>query len=109
MTLTVAEIMTKLPGAFMPQKAEGVDAVVHFKFTGSEPGEWNAVIENGACVVSQGLPRSKPTISISADSADYIDIVEGRTEPTRAFMEGKIRFTGDAQLALRLLGLFRAP
>ncbi len=34
MPLTIAELMEKMPGAFLPEKATGVDAVVHFKFTG---------------------------------------------------------------------------
>jgi hypothetical protein len=47
MPLTVAELMEKMPGAFIPEKAQGVDAVVQFKFTGDEVSEWNATIKDG--------------------------------------------------------------
>ncbi len=46
MPLTVAELMEKMPGAFIPEKAQGVDAVIQFKLRG-EAGEWNAAIKDG--------------------------------------------------------------
>ena len=56
MPLTVSELMEKMPGAFIPEKAQGVDAVIHFKFTGEEAGEWNATIKDGKVDVAQGIP-----------------------------------------------------
>ena len=47
MPLTVAQLMEKMPGAFIPEKAQGVDAVIQFKFTGEEAGDWNAMIKDG--------------------------------------------------------------
>ena len=42
MPLTVADIMERMPGAIIPEKAAGIDSVIHFKFTGAEPGEWHS-------------------------------------------------------------------
>ena len=38
MPLTISDLMSKMPGAFLPEKAVGLDAVIQFKFTGAEPG-----------------------------------------------------------------------
>jgi len=107
MTLTVAELMGKMPGAFLSEKAAGVDAVIHFKFTGTEPGEWNAVIKDGKCEVAQGIPHFKPTMTLTAESADYVKIFTGELDGMQAFMQGKIKLAGDLNLATKLMQMFK--
>jgi putative sterol carrier protein len=99
--------MSKMPGAFLPEKARGIDAVVHFKFTGPEAGEWNALIRNGKCEVAQGIPRVKPTISLSSDSLDFIKVFTGELDGTAAYMQGKLKLGGDMGLAMKLPGMFK--
>jgi len=108
MTVTIVELMSKLPGAFKPEKAAGMDAVVHFKLTGAEAGEWNAVIRNGNCEVGQGLPHYRPTITVTADSGDLIRIYGGVLDGAQAFMAGRIKVTGDMTAAMKIIGLFKA-
>ena len=40
MALTIETLMSKMPGAFLPEKAPGLNAVIQFKFTGEEAGDW---------------------------------------------------------------------
>lgn len=54
MSLTVETLMSKMPGAFLPEKAAGLDTVIQFKFTGAEAGEWYAVVKDGKVEVSKG-------------------------------------------------------
>ena len=63
MPLTVSQLMEKMPGAFIPEKAQGVDALIHFKFTGAEAGEWNAKIKDGQVNVAQGAPPDPATMT----------------------------------------------
>jgi putative sterol carrier protein len=107
MSFTISDLMEKMPGAFIPEKAVGVDAIVHFKFNGAEPGEWNAVIKDGKCLVAQGIPRVKPTMTLIADSADYIKIFTGELDGMQAFMQGKIKLAGDLNLAMKLTQMFK--
>ena len=104
---TLAEIMAHLPDAFFPERAGDVSAVIHFKFTGAEPGEWNATLRDGRCEVAQGIPRQRPTITMTADSADFLRIAVGALDPATAFMQGRIKLQGEKELALKLLPLFR--
>jgi putative sterol carrier protein len=108
MSATIAELMSKLPSAFQPEKAAGMDAVVHFKLTGAEAGEWNAVIKNGRCEVAQGLPHSRPTVTVSADSADLIQIFHSELDGAQAFMGGRIKVTGDMTAAMKIIEMFKA-
>jgi len=107
MTLTISQLMEKMPGAFIPEKAQGVNAIVHFKFTGEEAGEWNATIADGKLDVAQGIPRKQPTMTLTADSSDYIKIFTGELDGMNAFMQGKIKLGGDLNLAMKLMQMFK--
>ena len=58
MPLTVEALMAKMPAAFLPEKAPGLDAVIQFKFSGAEAGEWYAAIKDGKCAVEKGTHSS---------------------------------------------------
>src|SRR6266498_5423119 len=101
MPTTVSELMEKMPGAFIPEKAQGVDAVVQFKFTGAEAGEWNATIKDGKVEVARGMPPRQPTMTLTADSGDYVKIFTGELDSMQAFMQGKIKLAGDLNVAMK--------
>jgi putative sterol carrier protein len=98
--------MEKMPGAFIPEKAQGVDAVIQFKFTGEEAGEWNATIKDGKVDVARGT-HSSPKMTLTADSADYVKIFTGELDGMQAFMQGKIKLAGDLNLAMKLMQMFK--
>ena len=106
MPLTVAQLMEKMPGAFLPEKAAGLDVVIQFKFTGSEPGDWFAAIKDGKVTVEQGTHES-PKMTLTADSKDYVGIFTGEIDPMKAFMEGKLKLAGDLNLAMKLTQMFK--
>lgn len=106
MPLTVADLMSKMPGAFLPEKAAGLDAVIQFKFTGSEPGDWYAVIKDGAVTVDKGTHAS-PKMTLTADSGDYVKIFTGEIDGMQAFMQGKLKLAGDLNLAMKLTQMFK--
>lgn len=106
MPLTVAELMEKMPGAFIPEKAQGVDAVIQFKFTGAEAGEWNATIKDGKVEVARGMDPT-PKMTLTADSEDYLKIFTGELDGMQAFMQGKIKLAGDLNLAMKLMQMFK--
>ena len=107
MPLTITQLMEKMPGAFIPEKAQGVNAVVHFKFTGTEAGEWNATIVDGKVAVAQGVPSKPATMTLTADSSDYIKIFTGELDGMSAFMQGKVKLGGDLNLAMKLMQMFK--
>lgn len=106
MPLTVADLMSKMPGAFLPEKAPGLDAVIQFKFTGAEAGEWYAVIKDGKVTVSKGT-FATPKMTLTADSGDYVKIFTGEIDGMKAFMDGKLKLAGDLNLAMKLMQMFK--
>jgi putative sterol carrier protein len=99
--------MQKMPDAFIPEKGAGVDAVIHFKFTGEEAGEWNATIKDGKVDVAQGAPSKQSNMTLTADSSDYVKIFTGELDGMQAFMQGKIKLGGDLNLAMKLMQMFK--
>ena len=106
MPITVTELMEKMPDAFIPEKAQGVDAVIQFKFTGAEAGDWNATIKDGKVNVTPGTHPS-PKMTLTADSDDYVKIITGELDGMQAFMQGKIKLAGDLNLAMKLMQMFK--
>lgn len=106
MPLTIADLMSRMPGAFIPEKAQGLDVVIQFKFTGSEPGNWYAVIKDGKVDVQQG-EHPAPKMTLTADSEDYIKLFTGQLDPMQAFMQGKLKLTGDLNLAMKMTQFFK--
>jgi len=106
MTYTVAQILSKMPEAFLPEKAAGLEAVIQFKLTGSEAGEWYVTIQDGKCRVDAGASPA-PKVTVSADSGDFARIITGEMDGMQAFMQGRLRIAGDINLATRLLSIFK--
>lgn len=106
MPLTIKDLMEKMPGAFQPDKAEGVEAVIQFHMTGDQASEWTATIKDGVCAVEEGEVED-PTMAITADAQDYIDVVTGKLNAMNAFMQGKIRIAGDMNLAMKMVNFFK--
>jgi putative sterol carrier protein len=106
MPLTIAALMSKMPGAFLPEKAPGLEAVIQFKFTGEEAGDWYADIKDGKVTVSQGIHPS-PKMTLTADSGDYVKIFTGELDGMKAFMDGKLKMAGDLNLAMKLTQMFK--
>jgi putative sterol carrier protein len=95
-----------MPGAFLPEKAVGLDATIQFKFTGAEPGDWYATIKDGKVTVAQGVFPT-PKMTLTADSSDYVKIFTGEIDGMKAFMEGKLKLAGDLNLAMKLTQMFK--
>jgi len=106
MSLTIETLMAKMPGAFIPEKAAGLDAVIQFKFTGAEPGDWFATIKDGKVTTEKGT-FDTPKMTLTADSADYVKIFTGELDGMQAFMQGKLKLAGDLNLAMKLTQMFK--
>ena len=106
MPLTLQDLFDRMPGAFLPEKAGDMDAVIQFKLTGEEASDWIVVIKDGACQVEKG-EHEDPTMTLSADSQDYKDIVTGKVNPMNSFMQGKVKLQGNLNLAMKFAEIFK--
>jgi putative sterol carrier protein len=103
--LSIETVMNNTPKVFKPEMAEGVDAVVQFHFTGDEASDWVVTIKNGECGVQEGI-NAAPNMTMTVDSQDYLDIVSGKKNAMQAFMQGKVKVSGDMALAMKFSSFF---
>ena len=102
----IDQTMRDAPQYFQPENARGVDAVVQLHFTGREAGDWFLIVNGGNCSVESGIHPSA-TMKLTIDGQDYLDILDGRLQAMSAFMQGRIQFEGDLNLAMRFPTFFQ--
>jgi putative sterol carrier protein len=103
---TVKQLVYNHEKAFMPEAAEGVDAVIQYKLTGEEAGDYIITIQNGKCSVSEGIAAS-PTVTLTADGRDFGNVLLGKANGMQYFMMGKLKLAGDLNLAMKLTNFFK--
>jgi putative sterol carrier protein len=103
---TVGDLMERMPKAFRPEAAQGVDTILQYNLSGEEGGNWYVIIKDGQCVVHPGVHES-PKMTLSANAKDYKDVITGKTNAMQAFMTGKIKLAGDMAMAMKLPNFFK--
>jgi len=104
---TLQQIMEHMPEALVPEKAAGVSGVVQCRFSGAEASDWAITIKDGKCSV-EAVTNPQPQLTLTMDSQDFKDMVSGKLNPMTAFMQGKIKLSGDIALAMKFTSLFQA-
>lgn len=103
---TVEQLVRNHEKAFMPDAAEGVDAVIQYHLTGEEGGDWIVTIRDGKCTVEPGVAEN-PKMTMTADAHDFRDVLLGKANGMQYFMTGKLRLAGDLNLAMKLTSFFK--
>jgi putative sterol carrier protein len=103
---TIADFMTRMSEAFIPEKATGIDAIIQLKLTGAQAAAYYVTIKDAKCTLSPGeAPTAK--LTLSADADNFVKIFTGQMDGMQAFMQGKLKLSGDMSLAMKLMSLFK--
>ena len=104
--ISVRKIIENHPKAFIPEAAEGVNAVIQYILTGEEGGNFIITIKDGVCTTAEGLADS-PTMTLTSDANDFRDVLTGKANGMQYFMTGKLQLAGDLNLAMKLTTFFK--
>jgi len=102
---SVQEFFRCLPQNFDAEAAEGLAAIYQFDLSGSLGGQYQLMIEDGACSVQEGT-HPNPHVVFSMSGEDCLGVLSGRLDGASIFMSGRVRVSGDLGLALQLKSLF---
>ena len=102
---TVKELVYLHEEAFMPEKSSGLDAIVQYHLTGDEGGDFIISIRNDKCSVREGVAEN-PVVTMTADGDYFRDLLLGKEDGMKGFLEGKLVLTGNLKLAMKLTSLF---
>lgn len=108
MDLTLQQIIQKLPEYFLPTRSVGINMTAQLNLKGDPMDYWTLIIENQHCqILHKKTPD--PQIELTAAPADLLDILSGKLEGMRAYMQGKLHLRGSLLQTAKLLELFRIP
>jgi putative sterol carrier protein len=103
---TVKELVFNHEKAFLPDKAAGVNAIIQYKLTGDQAGDYIINIADDACQVQEGVSEN-PTMTLTADGEYFRDVLLGKEDGMKGFMMGKLKLAGDLNLAMKLTSFFK--
>jgi putative sterol carrier protein len=84
-----------------PAKIQGVNGIILFDLSGEGGGKWTAALADGELTLEEGETAS-PNVTLGMDADDFAAMSSGEINPVSAFMQGKIKISGDMSLAMRL-------
>ena len=90
-----------------PDKAKDVAAVYLFKIAGPDGGTWTADLKSSppSCVSGAATP---PQCTIEANADDFRTMIDGgMAAAMQLFFSGKLKITGDPNLATKLSTLLK--
>jgi putative sterol carrier protein len=101
MAITSVQDVLDNIGRVDKSQIEGLDAVILFNLSGEGGGTWTATIADGTIKVEEG-ETATPGMTLSMDAKDLVALSKGELNAVAAFMQGRIKVTGDMSLAMRL-------
>ena len=102
----IIESIAKQP---VPEKAASTKAMIQFDITGDHGGKWWAKIADGKAETGKGDAPGPATLTVGAESGDFVKIMTGQMDGMSAFMSRKLLIKGDMGLAVKLQSLFKKP
>jgi putative sterol carrier protein len=84
-----------------PAKVANLKAKYQFELSGEGGGTFHANFDNGSFDIGEGATEA-PGCTVTIPATDFMSMVEGKLNPTAAFMSGKLKIRGDMGLAMKL-------
>jgi putative sterol carrier protein len=102
------EIFKRMEEHFRAEKAQGIDAVVHFHITDGGEDRYEVVIRDGSCTVNKP-PTGDPRVTLSIDGVSFLKLVTGNASGPELFLRRRLKIKGDLVFAASVPGMFRIP
>ena len=103
---SLQQVFDLMPKRLRPEQTEGIEAIIQMDLEGDEGGQWYLKISEGVLTVNPGM-CDNPNMTMIMASSDWLDIANGVANSMALFMSGKIRISGDMQLAIKMQSMFR--
>jgi putative sterol carrier protein len=100
---SVAEILDGI-GEIDLEKIQGINGVMLFDMTGEGGGKWTLTLADDGVKVEEG-ETTAPDVTFTMEAHDFVAIANGELNAVAAFMQGKVKVSGNLALAMRLQSL----
>ncbi len=95
-----------MPAGFQPQNAQDDHAVIQYRLLGEGGGDWYITVDKGTCTTTEGVSEAAD-MTISGQAQDFVDLAMGKLDAITAVLGGRIQFSGNMALALKLQSWFK--
>ena len=105
---TVDEVKSIFPAMverFIPEKADGVNAIIAFDLSGENGGSFWIRVADGSAESGEGA-QSDAAMTVKATADDWHAVATGQMNAMQAFMTGKLKIMGDMGLAMKMQTMF---
>jgi putative sterol carrier protein len=105
------EIFSRMAEHLDPAKAEGQDAVVHFKIPGRPDGgedHFEVIVRDGKCTVNE-TPSEQPRVTLKVQPVAFLKLITSQKSGPELFMAGQLKIEGDLMFAAQIASLFKIP
>ena len=86
--VTLTTMFQKFTEDFVPEKAPGFDGIIQNVIEGDQP---EALYIKDNKVIVKAEMGSSPACTITTDKQSMLEMLEGKADPTKLFMKGKIK------------------
>jgi putative sterol carrier protein len=94
---------------FVPEKAQGVDAMIQFVVTDEgQEYPYAVAVRDGRCDVA-GAMADSPKVTLTMDLVSFARLTAGQAQGPQLFMTGKLKVSGDLMFATRVTSFFEPP
>ena len=101
MTITTVQEVFEHVSKVDPAKIQGINGIFLFDLSGEGGGKWTLTLADGGAKLEEGETTS-PSVTLAMDTQDFVAMTNGELNAVSAFMQGKIKVSGDMSLAMRL-------
>ncbi len=95
------EYFDTLHGRFVAEKSKGVDTQITYDLSGDGGGAWTITVRDQTLTVDAGKCET-PKVTISMNASEYVDMVNGDLDGTRAYMTRKLKVQGSIPMAQKM-------
>ncbi|XP_053726935.1 peroxisomal multifunctional enzyme type 2 isoform X1 [Synchiropus splendidus] len=81
-----------------------VNAVFSWEITkdGKNAEQWTIDLKNGSGSLHKGSFGGKPDVTFTVSDEDFMEVVQGKVDPQKAFFAGKLKVRGNVMLSQKL-------
>lgn len=98
-------IFPEMVSRLIPEKADGVNALIQFDLSGDNGGLYWVKVADGKAESGNGSVDN-PTMTLKATADDWYAVSTGQMNAMQAFMSGKIKIQGDMSIAMKMQTMF---
>lgn len=103
--LTVKDIILSFKNRANEHIIKDVVCSLGYDISGEMGGKWTVKIDKGKVTIEDGL--NDPDVVISMNDEDFISFTLGKLDPINAISAGRLKITGDAQIAQQSAKFFK--